>query len=1363
MTKLGKPYGIGVDIGSNSIGFAAVDENSHLIRLKGKTVIGARLFKEGQAAAERRAARTTRRRLSRNRWRLRFLRDFFEPHIKPIDPNFFMRQKYSEISPKDKSRYKYEKRLFNDRTDAEFYQQYPTMYHLRTRLLTDPSKADVREIYFAIHHILKSRGHFLTSGYAKDFNTNKVALNEIFPALQDAYAQVYPDLDITFDENKVNEFKTVLLNEKATPSDTQRALVNLLLAEDGDKDILKQQKQVLTEFAKAVVGLKTKLNVALGTEVDSSEATAWNFSLGQLDDKWAGIESAMTDEGTEILDQIRDLYRARLLNGIVPAGKTLSQAKVDDYEQHHEDLELFKDYLKQLEDDGMAKAIRQLYDRYIDGDDAKPFVREDFVKALTKEVTAHPNAKSPELLERLVQPDFMLKQRNKANGAIPVQMQQRELDQIIKNQSVYYDWLAAPNPVEKHRQSMPYQLDELLNFRIPYYVGPLVTAKEQKAAQGGVFAWMVRKDPDGNITPYNFDEKVDREASANTFIQRMKTTDTYLIGEDVLPKQSLLYQRYEVLNELNNVRVNNEKLSIEQKQQVIRELFERHNSVTIKQFAENLRAHGDYAHIPEIRGLADEKRFLSSLSTYRQLKSLLPEAIDDPAKQADIENIIAWSTVFEDAAIFKTKLKEIDWLDSQTITKLSNIRYRGWGQFSHKFLNGLTLGNGHTIIQELFLSNNNLMQILTDETLQKKMTELNADKLKAANINDAIDDAYTSPSNKKALRQVLRVIEDIKRAADGQDPSWLYVETADGGGTPGKRTRARQHQLQEIYANAAHELIDSAVRGELEDKIADKADFNDRLVLYFMQGGRDIYTGTPLNIDQLSSYDIDHILPQSLIKDNSLDNRVLVHAIINREKNATFASTIYAQKMNATWRQWHEAGLISGRKLRNLQMRPDQIDKYASGFVARQLVETRQIIKLTEQIVAAQYPETKIIAVKAGLSHQLREELEFPKNRDVNHYHHAFDAFLAARIGTYLLKRFPNLQAFFTYGKFKKADVKKLRGFNFIRDITHAEGKIVAEDTGEVIWDKKRDVDELDRIYNFKRMLITHEVHFEKADLFKQTVYGAKDSNTNGGKMKLIPKKKDYSVDLYGGYTQESESYFSIIRINKKGKDVYKIIRISTSDAFSLFVARQKSEKEETDLLNRIIKRRLTKVYQSGKPAQIPFKIILPRVGRDALFKNKEFGLFMIDSDTLFHNYQELWLSRSDQILINKIKFKQLENEVANLELMQLYDRIIQQVVRNFKLYKIRKFNEKLKNSKDAFSSLPLYGASKEENKYEILVKILAGLRADASRTDLSKIKMQAGFGQILLSGGIVLSADTSIIYQSPSGLFERSVRLSSL
>lgn len=72
MTKLNQPYGIGLDIGSNSIGFAVVDANSHLLRLKGETAIGARLFREGQSAAERRESRTTRRRLSRTRWRLSF-------------------------------------------------------------------------------------------------------------------------------------------------------------------------------------------------------------------------------------------------------------------------------------------------------------------------------------------------------------------------------------------------------------------------------------------------------------------------------------------------------------------------------------------------------------------------------------------------------------------------------------------------------------------------------------------------------------------------------------------------------------------------------------------------------------------------------------------------------------------------------------------------------------------------------------------------------------------------------------------------------------------------------------------------------------------------------------------------------------------------------------------------------------------------------------------------------------------------------------------------------------------------------------------------------------------------------------------
>lgn len=1361
MTKLNQPYGIGLDIGSNSIGFAVVDANSHLLRLKGETAIGARLFREGQSAAERRESRTTRRRLSRTRWRLSFLRDFFAPHITKIDPDFFLRQKYSEISPKDKDRFKYEKRLFNDRTDAEFYEDYPSMYHLRLHLMTHTHKADPREIFLAIHHILKSRGHFLTPGAAKDFNTDKVDLEDIFPALTEAYAQVYPDLELTFDLAKADDFKAKLLDEQATPSDTQKALVNLLLSSDGEKEIVKKRKQVLTEFAKAITGLKTKFNLALGTEVDEADASNWQFSMGQLDDKWSNIETSMTDQGTEIFEQIQEHYRARLLNGIVPAGMSLSQAKVADYGQHKEDLELFKTYLKKLNDHELAKTIRGLYDRYINGDDAKPFLREDFVKALTKEVTAHPNEVSEQLLNRMGQANFMLKQRTKANGAIPVQLQQRELDQIIANQSKYYDWLAKPNPVEKHRASKPYQLDELLTFRIPYYVGPLITPKEQAESRENVFAWMIRKDPSGNITPYNFDEKVDCPASANMFIQRMKNTDTYLIGEDVLPKRSLLYQKYEVLNELNNVSIDGRRLCADQKQRLIREVFERHSSVTIKQVAENLVAHGDFAKRPEIRGLADEKRFLSSLSTYHQLKKILHEAIDDPTKEHDIENIITWSTVFEDAAIFKTELAKISWLDSDTIKALSNIRYRGWGQFSRKLLDGLKLGNGHTVIQELMLSNHNLMQILTDETLKTTMAELNQDKLKADDIEDVINDAYTSPSNKKALRQVLRVVEDIKHAANGQDPSWLYIETADGPGTAGKRTQSRQKQIQTVYANAAQELIDSAVRGELEDKIADKASFTDRLVLYFMQGGRDIYTGAPLNIDQLSHYDIDHILPQSLIKDDSLDNRVLVNATINREKNNVFASTLFASKMAATWRKWHEAGLISGRKLRNLMLRPDEIDKFAHGFVARQLVETRQIIKLTEQIAAAQYPNTKIIAVKAGLSHQLREELDFPKNRDVNHYHHAFDAFLAARIGTYLLKRYPKLAPFFTYGEFAKVDVKKFREFNFIGALTHAKKNIVAKDTGEIVWDKERDIQELDRIYNFKRMLITHEVYFETADLFKQTIYAAKDSKERGGSKQLIPKKQGYPTQVYGGYTRENTAYLAVVKTVEKKADVYRVVRIATSQVAALKEARAQSTVKERELLKKFLTTKFTKIGKNGKKAITPFDIVIPRVPREQLFHNKRYGFFMVNSDTLMHNYQELWMSRSDQQILSKLV--KSAKTVENGQVGRLFENIVEQINKYFPLYDINQFRKKLDQSKDIFSKLPLEGNGTTSGKRETIQNILTGAGTGAKNGDLKNLGIKTPFGFLQVPSGIVLDDDTTLIYQSPTGMLNRIVRLSEL
>ncbi|WP_054777457.1 hypothetical protein [Lacticaseibacillus saniviri] len=65
-------YAIGFDIGTGSTGFAGVDPNGKLVRMRGKNVYGVYRFKGGEAAADRRGFRTTRRRIKRRKWRLRF-------------------------------------------------------------------------------------------------------------------------------------------------------------------------------------------------------------------------------------------------------------------------------------------------------------------------------------------------------------------------------------------------------------------------------------------------------------------------------------------------------------------------------------------------------------------------------------------------------------------------------------------------------------------------------------------------------------------------------------------------------------------------------------------------------------------------------------------------------------------------------------------------------------------------------------------------------------------------------------------------------------------------------------------------------------------------------------------------------------------------------------------------------------------------------------------------------------------------------------------------------------------------------------------------------------------------------------------
>lgn len=175
--------------------------------------------------------------------------------------------------------------------------------------------------------------------------------------------------------------------------------------------------------------------------------------------------------------------------------------------------------------------------------------------------------------------NFLPIQRNIKNGVIPYQIHEEELRLILENSSLVYPFLQN---IDESGWTTGQKIISLLSFRIPYYVGPLNPAHQNKLSTKRSSSWIVRKEA-GRITPWNFDKKVDEQKSAELFIKKMTNKCTYLIGEDVLPKNSLLYARFMLLNELNNIKYNGMKLPNNVKGELIREKFENnHERLTIK-------------------------------------------------------------------------------------------------------------------------------------------------------------------------------------------------------------------------------------------------------------------------------------------------------------------------------------------------------------------------------------------------------------------------------------------------------------------------------------------------------------------------------------------------------------------------------------------------------------------------------------------------------------------------------------------------------------------------------------------------------------------------------------------------------------
>ena len=164
-----------------------------------------------------------------------------------------------------------------------------------------------------------------------------------------------------------------------------------------------------------------------------------------------------------------------------------------------------------------------------------------------------------------------------------------------------------------------------------------------------------------------------------------------------------------------------------------------------------------------------------------------------------------------------------------------------------------------------------------------------------------------------------------------------------------------------------------------------------------------MYSGEEIKLDDLFNknlYDIDHIYPQSKIKDDSLNNRVLVKKNINSKKDNEYPiSSRVREKMAPFWKMLLNKKLIYKKKYERLVRNNPLSEDELSEFVSRQLVETRQSTKAVATILEQLYPDTEIVYVKAKLASDFRKEYDMLKCREVNDFHHAKDAYLNIVVG----------------------------------------------------------------------------------------------------------------------------------------------------------------------------------------------------------------------------------------------------------------------------------------------------------------------------------------------------------------------------
>lgn len=595
------------------------------------------------------------------------------------------------------------------------------------------------------------------------------------------------------------------------------------------------------------------------------------------------------------------------------------------------------------------------------------------------------------------------------------------------------------------------------------------------------------------------------------------------------------------------------------------------------------------------------------------------------------------------------------------------------------------------------------------------------------------------------FREIQRVL--------GKSPKRIFVEMTRSDGKK-ERTVSRKNKLISLYKSLGKEGKEFI--NEIDGK--DENFFNRRKVyLYYLQMGKCMYSGEVIDLHKLLNdnlYDIDHIYPQHYIKDDSIENNlVLVKKKLNKDKDdKPLTSKIQADRYTF-WCMLKDKGFISSEKFTRLTRRNDSFtEDELTGFINRQIVETSQASKAITQILQQSMGENcKIVFSKAKLVSEFRHKFDLPKSRIVNDLHHANDAYLNIVVGNAY------------YVKFTGNPYKFIK--NAIKDKELNENKYHLSDfynndiynKNEVAWTNKdnKTITTIKEILKRATPIVVKKVEQAHGKYFDETLVG----HNKAKKSVYIGQKTKHSVLSnvcdYGGKTSISVQTCLLVEYKKKNEIIRRIMTLPVlaGDSRNIkktemlrYVEKALLEKEKNQKIDGI---RVCERY-------IPMNSLLKINGAYYYLGGKTDNNFYIKNAMQF-KLDEKWIKYISKIeKANRIKdyseVDKFKNNIIIKEKNQkLYNLIINKL-ENLPYSKSKK-SEIVKSLEDSFN---FFCESDISLQCDMIEKILLNINKSKSLN----IKITEATGIMRINSRIDNNTEFKLISQSVTGLFESETDL---